>query len=248
MAELVKVVIVDDEKYASDSLSKLIQHYCPMLEIIGVADSVDSAYPLICEKKPALVFLDIHLTNQTSFTLIRKFEKIDFGIIFTSAHSNYGVPAFKVNAIDYLLKPIDCDDLISAVDKFLRLQELTALQEVTTKEELLQVHNHEKVELIPLKSIYYFEASDNYCHVVVENQKHYILSKTLKEVESSVEHLHSFIRIHRSILVNIHFILNYSKTQPSVITMLDGRWFEISRRKRTAILAQLKELKVKEIQ
>jgi len=248
MAELVKVVIVDDERYASDGLSKLIQHYCPLLEIIGVADSVDSAYPLIVEKKPALVFLDIHLTNQTSFTLLRMFDNIDFGIIFTSAHSNYGVPAFKVNAIDYLLKPIDCDDLISAVNKFLRLQELTAFQETNTKEELLQVHIHERVELIPLKSVSYFEANDNYCHVFIENKKHYTLSKTLKEVELSVEHLQSFVRIHRSILVNTHFILNYTKTQPSIITMVDGQCFEISRRKRTAILAQLKELKVKEIQ
>ena len=115
--EVMKSVIIDDEAKARSALRLSLQNFCPDVEIIGEADGVDSGWKIIESKQPQLVFLDIHISGGTGFELLDKFEEPKFKIIFITAYDEFAIKAFRYNALDYLLKPIDPDDLIQAVKR-----------------------------------------------------------------------------------------------------------------------------------
>ena len=238
----IKTVIIDDEMKARELLKRLIDKYCPEIEIIGEANCIESGYKVILEKNPDLVFLDIYLDQQNSFDLLSKIENPTFEIIFTSGHSNYGVSAFKVNAIDYILKPIDSDDLILALEKVVKKRELEAkvVHEIIS----IPVHANDSVEYINSNQITSLVADDNYTQLFTIENKKYIVTKTLSEIESLLKETNHFLRIHRSICINTKHISSYSKSDPCEITMTNGLLYEISRRKKAEVLALLKGLKI----
>ena len=238
----IRTIIIDDEMKARDVLKKLIAVYCPKIEIIGEGNSIESGIEVITKLKPDLVFLDIHLDTQNSFDLISKIDTSTFDIIFTSGHSNYGVPAFKVNAVDYVLKPIDSDDLVIAVEKVLKKRELEARRNEGTVS--IPVHINDLVEYINSNQICSIEADNNYTQIFTLESKKYLASKTLSDIDELLKANNQFIRIHRSICVNTKFISSYSKTEPFEISMANGNVYEISRRKKGEVLGVLKGLEV----
>lgn len=234
---MIRAVIVDDEPFASDNLSKLLQLYCDDVVVSGIACSVEDAIQKITDLQPELVFLDVHLAKDTSFSILTAFPEVSFSIIFISGHANYAVDAFKVSAIDYLLKPIDSDDLITAIGKYRiwkALNEKNAVSETS-----IRVHHKDAVSFIPSSSIVALLADDNYTTIISKDQQKYTAAKTLKEFEETLSSSKLFIRIHRSILINLQFVETYSKTQPYTIKMLNGEEYEISRRKRSEIISLL---------
>lgn len=239
--ERLRAIIVDDEDFARNILKKLIEANCPELEVVGEAENVENTYNLISDTKPNLVFLDIHLAEDNSFNLFKKFEDIPFEVIFTTGDGSYGIPAIKVNAIDYLLKPIDRDDLKLAVKKVLKKKiGNTAAHQETDK--TITIHVKDKVEYIRTSEITSLQAQDNYTQIFTSDGKNFLASKTLGDFEELLKDNPSFIRIHRSVIVNVNYVLTYSKKIPYIIEMNDGNSFEISRRKRVEVIALLKEM------
>jgi two-component system, LytTR family, response regulator len=238
----IKTVIIDDEMKAREILKRLLAKHCPEIEVVGEANSIDSGVEILLNQKPQLAFLDIHLDTQNSFDILTKVDSSKFKIIFTSGHNNYGIPAIKVNAIDYLLKPIDIDDLLIAVQKV--SQRIEAESFHSTNSVSIPVHVNDVVEYINSTQICALEANNNYTQLVMLNGKHYIASKTLSDVEELLKDTNHFIRIHRSVCINTTFISNYSKSEPFEITLKNGSTYEISRRKRGEILAILKGMEI----
>lgn len=236
---MIRTLIVDDEPAASENLNRLIQLYCPDLNVVTTANSVESALKKMEEVCPELVFLDVHLAQETSFSILEQLPDISFAIIFVSAHSNYAFNAFKVNAIDYLLKPFDSDDLILAVEKYKNLKSLKETQQL--QDITIRVHHNDTVLFIPASSIAILTAHDNYTIIHSKNNQKYTASKTLKEFEEMLAADNQFIRIHRSHIINLQCVLTYSKMQPYTVTLINGKEFEISRRKRSEVIAMLNE-------
>ncbi len=235
----IRTIIVDDELHARDSLKMLIQTNCPTIEIIGEANNVESAYLIIEELKPDLVFLDIHLADDNGFNIIKKIGNINFDVIFSSGHKEYGVDAFKVNAIDYLLKPVDKDDLISAVEKVILKR--NGISQASSGDISLTVHVNDVVEQISSADICSLIAQQNYTQIITKNNRKYLASKSIGELEDLLLKTGNFIRIHRSTIINVKHITNYSKTIPFFINMVNGSFYEVSRRKKSEVISILKQ-------
>lgn len=234
----IRAIIIDDELKAREILKRLIASYCPKLEVVAEGNDISSGIEVINAYKPDLVFLDIHLDTQNSFDLLGQITDKNFDIIFTSGHSTYGVSAFKVNAIDYLLKPIDSDDLISAVEK-VRQKKAVA---VTDNSVTIAIHVNDCVEYISSSQICTLKADSNYTEILTSENKKYITAKTLSDLEEILKATKQFIRIHRSIVINSKYISSYSKTEPFYLSINNGASYEISRRKKGEVLAFLKTM------
>lgn len=234
---MIHAVIVDDETFARENLSRLLEVYCPEVEVVGSANSVESALKEIEKKQPELVFLDVHLAQDTSFSILSKFDEITFSIIFTSGFANYAIDAFKVNAIDYILKPIDSDDLVGAIRKYKNWKSLS--EEKNVSEVSIKVHHKDSVSYLPLSNVVAFLADDNYTTILSSDGQKFQVAKTLREFEDTVADNQQFIRISRSVIVQTRYIKTYSKNQPYFITTSTGNEFEISRRRRSEVISAL---------
>jgi two-component system LytT family response regulator len=236
---MIRALIVDDELFARDNLKRLLELYCKEVDICGTANSVESALSIIPKLQPELVFLDVHLAKDTSFSILNGLSEINFSIIFTSGYANYAVDAFKVNAIDYLLKPVDSDDLMNAIQKYKNWKLITS-QKVASSISI-RVHHKDVVTYISAADIIALTADDNYTTILTSDNRKYNVPKTLKEFESLPESDACFIRISRSVIINSKFVVNYAKNQPYTITMSTNQEFEISRRRRSDVINLLKE-------
>lgn len=235
----ISAVIVDDEAGVRELLSLLLYKHCKNIDIVAEEKDVESAYEVILKKKPDLVFLDIQMPKATGFDLLAKFQERNFEVIFTTSYAEHAIAAFKVNALDYVLKPYDIEELKLAVEK--AGQRITQKDAIKKKEEIfLTVHKNERVENINVQNILSLEAQNNYTLITTnDNQKH-MISKVLSAIELEIEALGKFIRINRSVAINTTFIKTYSKTAPYTITLTNDASFEISRRRRSEILELLK--------
>lgn len=244
----ITVLLVDDEKDSRQVLAHYLQGY-PHLEIIAEAVDSEQAYEKIISLKPHLVFLDIQMPLGDGFSLLRRFEKIDFEVVFVTSYDQYAISAFKVNALDYLLKPVTAADVEFAVNKAtthlagkrnrdLQIKKLLAGTDAD-KTKKFAVHVSGKVKMVDARDILYIHASGRYSVLTLFDGLSYTLVKSLKEVETDLYIIGSFIRISKSQLVNTLGIKEYSKGLSCFITMADLKIFEVSRRKKTAVLAML---------
>jgi len=246
----IKALIVDDELNNRENLHALLSEYCRDVEVIGMANSVDSAYKLIKTQKPDLVFLDIKMPEKDGFKLLENLNEITFEVIIVTAYNHYAIQAIKFCAIDYLLKPIDIIELSNAVDQV--SQRMDQKQE---NERLKQLINHlnnknrsskiglasqHKVDFVETNQIIRCEADNNYTHVFLDNHKKMTISKTLKEFEELLSD-HGFIRLHQSHLVNSTYIQSYHKNDGGYIIMNDGTTIPISRAKKNEIIALIRK-------
>src|SRR6478609_6973403 len=199
---MISAIIVDDEQKGRESLKLLINEYCPKVEILTLCSNVSDAYNSIMKMNPDLVFLDIQMKDETGFDLLKKFDKVNFEVIITTAHSNYAITAIKYSAIDYLLKPIDVAELQDAVarvdekrntpDLLQRLGNLIENVKVSSVEEYkLAIPSSDGLMFIKATDIVYCEAEGNYTTFNLKNGKKYIVSKTLKEYENILNY-HQF--------------------------------------------------------
>jgi two-component system, LytTR family, response regulator len=233
-----RAVIVDDERFARESLKNLLIEYCSEVEIADSAYDLSSAVRSIADHKPDVVFLDIHLASENSFQLFELIENIDFDVVFTTGDNGHGIPAIKVNAVDYLLKPIDANELKLAIRRIIGRRHQAEGHK--TKENVLTAHYKGKVETIPFSKIVSMEAHNSYTDVITNSGQNYVLSKTLGEIGDAMFENPEFIRIHRSVIVNANYITSYSKVIPFEIVLSNGKVYEISRRKRSDVIQFLK--------
>jgi len=247
---MIKAIIVDDEISAIQSLKWEIERFCKGIEVSDSFTDPNEAISAIDYLKPDCVFLDIEMPEMDGFQLLKSLKYRDFELIITTAYDNYAIKAFKESAIDYLLKPIDTDDLLKSVKKVKSNKEKNTLGSEFKKalENLLPKKTSQKVAL-PLsgKTVYvksddiiYCKSDGNYSEVFLKEGQKEVLSKKLKNVEQLIAKP-NFFRVHNSYLVNIDYIKEYVKSDGQYLILEQGTSIPVSRAKRAALLDLLNE-------
>lgn len=237
----IKAVIVDDEVLAITSLSILIEEHFKQIEIVGRAGSVSQGIELVEEHQPDILFLDIEMPSGSGFELVEKTSYLKYKLIFTTAYNDYAVKAFKVNAIDYLLKPIDEIELIKAVQKVLDQKAENTRQVDFGKilngmeNQRISIPTKEGYDLIDCNELVRVESDSNYTWFHFTNKNKTLVSKTLKEVEKQLERF-NFIRVHNSHVVNPKYIIRYIKSDGGYLILSDNAMIPVSKQKRQVLL------------
>jgi len=245
---MIRTLIIDDEQHCIDRIEKLINDYGKNLNIIATCSTVEDALKKTDALNPDLVFLDIEIHDKTGFDYLEQLGEFDFHLIFTTAFDNYAIKAFKYSAMDYLLKPIDNDDFIKAIER-LNKRVSAADTEVQIKMLLnnLKKEDHKKTiriptldgfEILEIRNIIHCQAETSYTHIFTEQQK-YMVSKSIKFYEDLLKDA-NFFRIHNSHLVNINHIKKYTKGKGGYVTMSNNSTVDVSTRKKEEFLKLFK--------
>ncbi len=245
------VFLVDDETKSCDILTALLNKNFNHLHIAGKAHSVDEAYPAILKAKPDLVFLDVEMPYGNGFDLLQKFNgKIDFQVIFVTAYDQYAIKAIRFSALDYLLKPVNEDELIIAVNKYIALtsanyqtESLTLLLAQLQKPEHLKriaIPSSKGLIMLNLSDIIYLQAEGSYTkiHTSVSNNNTITIPHTLKEYEDMLDDS-GFFRVHHSALINLQHVSSYIKGRGGQVVMSNNDVIEVAQRKREELIQLL---------
>ncbi len=225
-----QALIIDDEEDSRSNTRSMLQNYCPEIAVIGEASSGMEGKLKIQELKPQVVFLDINMPGMNGFQMLEGIYTRDFCVIFLTAYSEHGITAVKAGATDYLLKPLMLSELQGAVRKV--VQHYDAVKSTGAKpdaDKTVVLINHSKgFTLVDFKDIIWLEANDNYTNLFLNGQKKIVASKTLKEFETILPDS-DFFRIHRSALININFVKEYSNNEGGEVILSDGTHVQVSK-------------------
>jgi two-component system LytT family response regulator len=245
---MLKSVIVDDEEKSAENLRILLQDFCEDVEVSACCSNVDEAIEAIRKHQPDVVFLDVQMKGETGFDLLEKMPKVNFEVVFTTAHAEYAIKAFKFSAIDYLLKPIDIAELqqsVAKVQKKLnnnmteRLQQLMRnLRDPSGDNYKLALPTTDGLFFVKVSSIIYCEASSNYTEIYTDDGRKHVVSRTLKEYEDMLTD-HGFYRIHNSYLINLSAVKKYIRGEGGSVLMNNGRSLDVAKRKKEGFLARV---------
>jgi len=239
--EKLTAIIVDDEFFGRENLKKIIENYCPEIEILGCAESVVNAKELVNRLLPEVVFLDINMPVLDGFDFLNEYHERNFMVVFVTAHEEFGIRAVKVSVADYLLKPINIKELKLTVNKLLSLKSKNLKSEIVQERDRLLLPASHGFDLFAFDDLIRFEADGCYTKVVIKEGKNKIVCRTLKEFEDSLPK-DSFFRIHKSHLINLKYIKEYSNLSGNYITMIDGSKVELSRRKASEFIQKIKSV------
>lgn len=246
---MIRTLIVDDEAHCREYLSGLIAKYCPELSLIGMAKSVSEAQEYFARYNPELIFLDIQMPSETGFDFLDQplVQSKKPWIVFTTAYDQYAIKAFRYSAIDYLLKPINIQELLEAVQKVSSRVNHTDYSLVTEMIEQLAAHKpvrklclpvSDGYDLAEIDSILYFESSGSYSKVFFTNRKPLLICKPVAFYEETLNP-NRFIRVHRSYLVNLNHIRSYNSDEDSLL-LSDNSRILVSKRKKAYLLQLIK--------
>ena len=230
-----KVLLVDDEVRAIQNLSKFLEKYCPEVNVIGEAGSVHEAVLQIRKLQPQAIFLDIKMKDGTGFDVLEHFPNRTFEVVFVTAFDKHAVKAFEFSARDYLLKPLDRNEVMRSVNRLKTF--LKVYSENQTRpdlDKLIEVKTKGGHKLIRLHELEYLEADSNYSTLYLQDGSSFLSTKGLKDYENTLPA--NFLRIHQSYIVNIYRIDFYRKSEFEVV-MKSGAVTKISRRKREIFLS-----------
>ncbi len=244
----IKSIIVDDEKNGRENLAGLLKSYCSRVTVVGEADSVKSAIDLIEMVHPDLVFLDIEMPVADGFALLEHFREYPFEVIFVTAYDNYAIKAIRFAAADYILKPINTDDLKDAVDKvFERIslkQENDRLRQLyrniqQPKDPRIGLACGDTIEFVEVNALVRCQGEGNYTHFYFEDRKPLLVSRSLVEFEELLDE-YSFLRVHKTHLVNLNKVIALLRNEGGVLRMSNGDMIPISRRRKDTVVERLK--------
>jgi two-component system LytT family response regulator len=244
---MIRAVIVDDEEKGRLTLKNVIEKNCQNIQILDLCDSVLAATESIEKHNPDLVFLDIEMPFQNGFSLFEKFKNPTFDVIFITAYDHYAIKAIKYSAMDYLLKPVDADELKAAVAKI--KQKKTSLQlpdfelllsnlKLKGNSAKIAVPTFEGLQMINSADIIKCTANESYTEIVLTSGKKIMVSRILKEYEDLLSDF-NFFRVHNSCLINLAHVAKYIKGDGGYVVMIDGESVEVSRRKKNELLNKL---------
>jgi len=249
---MLRVIIVDDELDAIKSIALIINEYCDDVEIIGKSTDIKEARELILNGQPDLVILDVEMPNGNGFDLLETISERNFSVIFVTAYNNHAIKAFKYSAIDYILKPIDIDDFILAINKVKHLK-TTQLDSLNSKKikllldnikgnnsSKLVINTSDGVEYINLTDIIKIEGSGSYVKIVLKNGVNHIVSKNLKDFHYLIDS-NSFYRTHNSFIINLEHVKKFCYKDGGYIEMIDGSAVPISRKKKEEFLKKMED-------
>lgn len=248
---MIKAIIVDDEDSCIVVLKELLSLYAKQVKVIGIARNVQEAVQIVDELKPELVFLDVELKDQLSFQILDKVHYKNFYTIITSAHEKYAIRAFKASCLEYLLKPVDADELQVAIAKFERQHQVSYNQK---KIEILleniglpQNHIHKLAipandgyTFVNTSDIIYCKADLKYTMIYTRSNEHILSSKNLGEFEELLDYP-PFFRCHKSFIINVNFVKKYLRSDMQVI-MSDGTVIDVATRKKDEFLKLFEKL------
>jgi two-component system LytT family response regulator len=248
---MIRALIIDDEPSAVKTLTLLLSHYVPEITELKSTNDPHDGLRLLKTWQPDLLFLDIQMPLMTGFGLLKQLPEINFNIIFTTAHDQYAIEAIRFSALDYLMKPIDGEELQTAIKRYINKQSTFVSNKSLYNNFLHNIHAADRKEfklaLATTEGTFFYrpdeiirlEGENNYTKFYFTGNKTLLVSKTLKEYEEILSN-HSFIRIHKSHIVNKTYVVNYSGN--GILTMEDNSKVEISRRRREEVMEQLKSL------
>ncbi|MEJ7559361.1 MAG: LytTR family DNA-binding domain-containing protein [Pedobacter sp.] len=243
-----KAIIVDDEPANIINLTVLLNKYCPQVDIVGAANNNQDALSLFELQKPHLIFLDIQLDNDSGFNLLKLLPKKDFEVIFVTAYDNYGIQAIKFAALDYILKPVDIDELVSAVNKAeTKLKEKQTMQLEFLMNHIKRDHTvplkialpqQKEIIYVLLNNIVRCEAEGTYTFFYLQSGEKILVSKVLKEYSELLEN-NGFIRTHQSHLINLTFVKSWLKEDGGMLLLETGEKIPVSRPHKDKVKSQL---------
>jgi two-component system LytT family response regulator len=251
---MLKALLVDDEANSRATLKGKLDLFCPEVEIIGEAGSVKQALEIIEANGPEILFLDIELAGESGFDLLEELSGEDPqpAVVFITAHDKFAIQAIKFSALDYLLKPIDPEELVKAVRKVEEAKGYPAkavnynvlvenIRQASDSPKKIVVPTSDGIHVLRLSDIVRLESSSNYTTFFIRGEKNLLASKTLKEFDQMLEG-YSFLRIHKSHLVNLNFLKRYVQNDGGYLILEDGSQIPVANRKKEQLMQILKNL------
>ncbi|NBR13726.1 MAG: response regulator [Flavobacteriales bacterium] len=247
---MIKAILIDDIEQARITLKRDLHEYAPEIEVIGEASGVVEGAKLLRKVQPDIVFLDIQMQDGSGFDLLDVLPEIPFKIIFITASDAHAIKAFRYAAIDYLLKPVDPDELTQALARFKEQQTdeqakykllNDSLKNHHKPSERLALHSQDKIHIVSIAEIVRCESSVNYTIFYFADNKEMVVTKTLKEFEDLLSE-QKFFRVHHSHLVNARYIREFVKSEGGHLIMNNGAMVPVSTRKRAEVIKMLDEL------
>ena len=247
---MIRTIIIDDEPSAVNVLSLLLTKKCKEdVEIIGTSGNPREGREMIERMAPDLVFLDIEMPGMSGIDLLRSFQKPNFNVVFVTVYDAYAVEAFKLSAVDYLLKPVEADDVIHAVEKIKKdrlthhdtiSQRLEQLENLLLKkspvlDSKIGIGMADKIVFVDIADILYCEAQGAYTAIFVKDDKKMLASKSLGEFENQLSG-HHFLRIHHHYLINLDHVKEFQRREGGFVIMANNKQLEVSQRKRKDFL------------
>lgn len=246
----IRTILVDDEVSSTEVFSIELKMYCPQVEVVAACNSAEEALEQVRLLKPDLVFLDIEMPFMNGFELLQSFDEIDFEVIFVTAYDAFAIRAFKFCAADYLLKPVQKEELISAVHNV--VQNIVQRSKSDHFEALLSNINFlqcnipkialptaDGVEFVEIDNVLYCEADGSYVYVHLINGERILLSKSLKQLAELLDEQH-FLRIHQSYLINLRHIKRYLRGQGGTVVLVNDRELPVSRARKDHLMDLLR--------
>jgi len=243
--KVLRTLIIDDELHIRKSLAQMLKDECSNVKLVGMADGVKSGMEAINKHHPDLVLLDIKMDDGTGFDLLKKLEPVNFKIIFITAYDQYALQAFKFSAIDYLLKPLDEEDLVAAVNRTEKIvqkdfsTQLKVLDEnlktTENKDKKILLKTSDAVHLVKVRDITYCESDLSYTKFYLLDGQKITISKSLREFEDMLKDF-GFFRVHKSFLVNLFTITKFDKTDGGFLVMENKDRVPVASRKRDELM------------
>jgi two-component system LytT family response regulator len=246
---MIRTVLVDDERDSIRVLQILLEKYCPQVEVVGTAEGVETALAVIQATRPDLLLLDIEMTQGNAFDLLNQLRPLTFQVIFVTAFDNYAIRAFKYSAVDYLLKPVDIDELVSAIGRVIeRSQQRSIIDQMQLfldnmgtyglAQQKMAVPTVDGLIFINLREVVRLEAKSAYTQINLENGEAVMATRTIKDYEDILPET-LFCRIHNSHIINLQKIEKYHKGRGGYVVLEDGSEIEVASRRRQEFLRRL---------
>ena len=239
---MINALIVDDEKVSRQLLSLLLKKHCPEVTVLAEATTASDAYSKIKQLKPNLVFLDIEMPNGDGFSLLEKFEKPEFDVIFITAYERFAAQAFRVDASDYIMKPVSEHDLKKAVSKIiskrtllLDYRKLVNNTKDSSQAKMIALSTYKGFQFVYASDIIRCEANGSHTLCYLTNHQKVMVNVTIGALEKTLAE-HSFFRVHHSHLINLTCVKSYVYGRTGTVYMSDDSTVEVSQRKRKSFL------------
>jgi two-component system LytT family response regulator len=239
---MIRCVLIDDESNSLEMMEWLLKTYCPQVKIEAMCNAASSGIEAINKYKPDLVFLDIEMPHMNGFDMLERFDKLFFDVVFCTAYDQFAIRAFKYSALNYLLKPIDPEDLKETIRRIeerrstpskeqIELLFQNIKQSVKPTAQRIALTTGDGMIFVPTQDILYCQAESNYTSVILSNGKKIVVSKVLKEIDEALSGP-DFFRVHNSYLININQISKFVRGDGGYVVMQDGATVSISRSRR----------------
>ncbi len=245
-------LIIDDEQPCVETLEIMLKKkFHSQVNVLSTTTQPKEAAELIHTHQPDLIFLDVEMPHITGIELLRSLENINFQVIFTTAHQQYALEAIKLNAIDYLLKPISLDELSVAINKCITRKQqhgsdlvnafLQQIKPGNLSVKRISIPSNDTTQFVPINEIIRIESQSNYSVIYFTSRPKLLVAKTLKEFEDQLLPF-DFLRVHNSHLINMEHVIGYKNVDGGYVIMNGNEVIEISRRKKQEVLQRLHAL------